>query len=310
MIIGQDKIDTITRDYNILFNTTLKAKEEISISSLATVVKSTSDATNYPALVGVPKMRKWVDEAKIQSIIGNVYTVQNEEFEATVGVPLKAIEDDNMGMYDAKIKEMGVNARSYPLELLDELLNKAFSENDYTGKPFISLNKPFIPGVTKGLKNPTFSNKGTKTLTADALEEALGQFKTIKDPYGNTIFSGSIIKPTLIVPPALEFVARRLVEKDENNGNALYGAAKVLVRPGIVNSKAWFLADMDSAVKPFLFQERRAVTFFYSQPNLSGGYASEDFIRTHQILFQSTARGAAAYGASSRIWGSDGSTAG
>lgn len=309
MTVNEEQIRKVNTEFDLLFNNALASGETPPISEIASVVQSKTSAKTYPSLLGVPKMREMVDEAKIQNFIASSYTVQNKDFEATVEVPENEISDDNLGIYEEKIIELGTNARAHPWELLIDLINVAFTGQDYTGTPFISNNKPFVPGVGKKLPNPTFSNKGTKTLTRDSLKEAIAFFREMKDPYGNKIYKGRRIIPTLLVPSALEFDALELVAKAETK-NALYGAAKVKVVVGLDNQKCWFLADLDSGVKPFIYQERQAARMISNASSLADGIVDTHFIKTHMLLFQANARGNMAFGASSRIWGSDGSTAG
>lgn len=301
-----EKILNVYTGYQTVFQKAYAAEGREDISAVALKVDSKTAAEQYPALVGVPQMKKFKDEAEIQELSASSFTVVNEEFEATISIPLAAYQDDALGMYDAKITEMAENAKSHPWQLFISLLDGAFTKKDYTGKAFIAANKPYIPGVD-GLANPTFSNKGTKKLTAESLEAALAEFKELKDPYGNSVFVGSTKKLTLIVPSALEMAAKRLIEKDGNNENALYGACELRVVAGLQNQQCWFLADLNSSIKPFIYQDRIAPMLYSNSSAMAAGKEDFEFMRKHRIYFQVTSRGALTYGASSRIWGSDGS---
>lgn len=303
-----DKITDTTIGYKTILSDIMTAKGTEDISTIATVVPSTQSAEQYPALVGVPQMGKFKDTAEIQNLYATSYVITNEEFEASISIPLSKFEDDNLGLYDKMVRDIATNAKSHPWRLIVDLLNDAFKGKDYTGTPFISANKPYIPGV-ESLKNPKFTNYGKKKLSEESLAEALAQLLEMKDPYGNSIYVGSGIIPTLIVPSELEVTARKLVALEGMKDNPLYGLCKIKVVRGLTNKSAWFLADLDSECKPFIFQPRKEPALYSNSRAIASGMEDSDFIKTHKIIYQVTSRGAAAYGASSRIWGSDGSAA-
>lgn len=46
-----------------------------------------------------PRLRKWIGDKTVKRLKGHAYTIQNDDFEATVEIDRNDIEDDNLGIY-------------------------------------------------------------------------------------------------------------------------------------------------------------------------------------------------------------------
>lgn len=91
------------------------------------------------------------------------------------------------------------------------------------------------------------SNKVTTALTQSSLQTAITAMKTRRDSKNQII---TFTPDTLIVPPALEFTARIILETSQETGNNNYnninpvkGALNLIVWPYLTSTTAWFVVD-------------------------------------------------------------------
>lgn len=101
-----------------------KAKAAPQWQMAATHVPSSSSSNTYGWLGQFPKLKEWVGNRVFQDIAEHEYTVANKLYEATVSIPLTAIEDDELGVYKPLYLEMGYAAAVHPDELVFGLLAK------------------------------------------------------------------------------------------------------------------------------------------------------------------------------------------
>lgn len=103
----------------------------------------------------------------------------------------------------------------------------------------------------------TQSNKITTALSQSALETVITTMSTRKDSKGQLI---TFNPDTLIVPPALRYKARVILESDgsignnNNDINTMKGALNLIVWPFLTSTTAWFV--MDSSAHQLNFFKR------------------------------------------------------
>ena len=140
-----------------LFNKTF-TETPVEWPQIAMEVPSTGAYVDYRWLANFPAMKKWVGAKHIKKLSEYTYTIKNDRFEATIEVNRDDIEDDQLGIYKPQAESAAWSAKQLPDELVYEVVNKAFTDKCYDGKPFIADNHPF--GKT------AVSNKGTKKNSA------------------------------------------------------------------------------------------------------------------------------------------------
>lgn len=80
------------------------------------------------------------------------YTIKNKDFELTVKIPANDIADDQLGIYNPIVSEMGLAAKTHPDELIFNLLGNGFTNNGYDEVPFFSDNHPWIKTKSRATK--------------------------------------------------------------------------------------------------------------------------------------------------------------
>jgi phage major head subunit gpT-like protein len=129
----------------------------------------------------------------------------------------------------------------------------------YDGLPFFSASH------AEG-SSGTQSNLLTDLLDADAYESARVRMRSFKNDKGELLY----MRPThLLVCPSLEGTAREILQAGvgaTGATNIWQGSAQLLVVDGLdaggmTSAKAWAVADLSKPLKPFLQQNREAVSF-------------------------------------------------
>ena len=170
----------------------------------------------------------------------------------------EAIEDNLYDSLSARYTKALARAMAYTKQVkAASILNNAFSAS-YTygdGKPLCATNHPLVSGGTNSNRPATAAD-----LNETSLEAAVIQIAAWTDERGLLIAA----KPRkLVVPPALMFVATRLLETElrvstaDNDINALRSLRSVpdgyTVNHYLTDTNAWFLmTDVPNGLKHFV----------------------------------------------------------
>src|SRR5271170_7784042 len=121
---------------------------------IATVVRSTSRQTTYPWLGRTTKFREWLGARVIQALEAHSYTIVNKDFEDTISISRNDIEDDNYGVYEPVIEQLGWDTKVHPDSLLFTMVKNAVntpaSVLSFDGQPFFSAAHPVGPMGANG----------------------------------------------------------------------------------------------------------------------------------------------------------------
>jgi phage major head subunit gpT-like protein len=141
------------------------------------------------------------------------------------------------------------------------LFNNAFNTSFVVGpdgKALCAADHPVAPN-----SGTTFSNSGTDTLNADAVEKTRNLMMEWKDDKGNLL---AVNADTILVPPSLRKAAMVIADTDgepdtaNNNVNIWKGSLNVIECPFLTDSNNWFLMDSDRAGAFLNWYDRRKST--------------------------------------------------
>lgn len=295
MIVNQASLHGIYTAFNVLFSKAFSATPTL-YDKVATVVPSTTREENYKWLGAMPRMREWIGSREIQNLSASDYTIKNKSFEATLGVDRDDIEDDTLGIYNPTIQDLGQAAARHPDDLVFPLLPGGFANLCYDGVAFFAANHKV------GKKN--VSNMSHAKLTPDTYAAARQTIMSYTDDKGAPL---KLIPDTLVVPPALEGMARKILLADiiDSTTNVYKGTAVPLVVPDLAgNDTSWFLLCTGMPLKPLIYQERKAakLTSLVNETD-------QNVFMQKQFLYGVDSRGNAGYGFWQMGYGSDGSAA-
>lgn len=127
-------------------------------SKIATKVQSTSTVNVYGWLGQSATFRDWVGPRVTQAIATFGYTVPNVTKEMTVSIKKEDVEDDNLGIYDPLVADMGQEAVRH----IDQMVYGALKTNGvcFDGKTYFAVDHPkeFNSDGTPAAGSPTFPN--------------------------------------------------------------------------------------------------------------------------------------------------------
>lgn len=143
MIINTAALTALRTAFNAKFKNGLGQATSM-YAQVATIVPSTTKSNTYGWLGKVPNMRKWVGERVIQSLSEHSYTVENDDYELTIGVDRNDIKDDNLGVYDPLFTEMGAATAAHPDQMVFAAYKAGWDEECYDGQSFFDTEHPVI----------------------------------------------------------------------------------------------------------------------------------------------------------------------
>ncbi|MBF6569070.1 MAG: Mu-like prophage major head subunit gpT family protein [Candidatus Binataceae bacterium] len=148
MEISQANLTSLFTGFDVVFQRGFD-KPPSYYDQIATVVRSTSRQTTYPWLGRTTSFREWLGERVVQALEAHTYTIVNRNFEDTVGIDRNDIEDDNYGVYEPIIEQLGWDTKVHPDMLLFQMIKQAVATPanvvGYDGQPFFSASHPVGP---------------------------------------------------------------------------------------------------------------------------------------------------------------------
>ena len=262
MIISNPVLDGLRTTFGMQFWAGYNGAETY-YQELTTAVPSNSKSNTYGWIAQSVAMRKWLGPRVAQNLSEHEYALVNDDYEATIEVDRNDIEDDNLGMYTSMLfPQLGEAYRKHPDVLLTSLL--AANPTAFDGGAFFRTGHPTYSGST------TYDNDYTTTaLTAANFNTVWSAMASIVGEDGQPL---GVMPNLLVVPPQLKLTALQIMQSTTYASatspfnlagqNMLQGWAKVLVVPQLAGTPGtWYLLDTTKAIKPFLYQLRRAGTF-------------------------------------------------
>ncbi len=237
------------------------------IQRLATVVPSTAPFEKYEWLGEVPAVKEFLDERDVGDLSQTDFVVNNKTWESTLLVDRNQVMDSRLTGLGIRLTQMAGRAAWHPVKLLYETLR-----DNGTGYDGVSLFNDAHPA--RGEQTATQDNLLAGTgVTVSAfktdLQNAIAQMGTFVDEAGDPFHM--MVDPgqlSLIVPPALEFIAREAVEATiiANTSNVLSGIiGEIVVVPGniLTDTNDWYLLNGggQGGVKALVFQDREPMMF-------------------------------------------------
>jgi phage major head subunit gpT-like protein len=197
--------------------------------------------------VGNTEEMPTVEYQKIHPGLERTYI--HEEFASGFMVERKFVDDE---MYDVieKLPKDLARAGRYKVEMdaasmFNEALKAEPTAKIYDGQPLFSAAHPLIEAENEGLA-ATCSNLVAGKLSADTLKAAILLGRKQLDEAGKLMVMNF---DTLVVPPALEWLAMELTKTtgkpgtDLNDINVLKGSLNIIVWDYLTNDEACFIMD-------------------------------------------------------------------
>lgn len=299
MIVNRENLANLFISLKATFNNAFGAAPTVW-QKIAMKVPSVTGQNDYAWLSRFPKMRKWIGDKNVKALEASKYTIKNDDFEATVEVDRNDVEDDNLGIYGPQAQMAGESSAQLPDEIVMGLVNGGFAANCFDGQYFFDVDH-VVAGASVSNKGVVALSCSTLALAQASIGAARTAMKKFKDDEGRPL---NIIPNVLLVPPALEDIALVLANNErleDGKQNPYKGTFEVVCDARLTSDTAWFLLDTTKAIKPFIYQERKAPVFV-EQTDMN---ADNVFMRK-MFRYGAEARAAGGYGFWQLAYGSTG----
>ncbi|MDB4931225.1 MAG: major head subunit protein [Myxococcaceae bacterium] len=254
---------TVTTRFANLF---MQADAEVVYKGLVTEIPVVGRRLEMPYALTTGRMREWIGDRIVNAIATGNWSQTVRDFEWTLGIKRRDIDDDLIGLYRPVIDQMAQVAAREPDQLVADVLiaGESALQLGYDGKPLFATDHPVNPTEPAGT---AFSNLITgRALTSANFEYGQTLLRRLVGPDGRVLGMRGRV---LTVGPQLEATAHRIVDADmvvETPGdgavtNMQKGKAKVVVvdRLDEVDSGlGWYLSDDTQPLRMILFGTRQA----------------------------------------------------
>lgn len=226
---------------------------------LAMTVPSSHGENTYGWMRKLPRLREWIGDRLIHNLSAADYTIKNRSFELTIGVDRDDIQDDQLGIYNPMMEELGYQAGMWPHDLIMEVINGGEVNLGFDGQPFFDTDHPI--DLAEGGTVTQANLLTAMPLNAENYFEARAKFRAFKGEDGRKF---GVNPNLLVVPSALEKAGLEILQAERlaNGGtNIARGTAELLILDELASDTDWYLADTRRPLKPFVFQQRQAPEF-------------------------------------------------
>lgn len=151
MLVTAASLDALRTGFRNDFNTGFGAYSPMW-AKVATRVPSATASNTYGWIREFPQMREWLGDRTVMSASEGSYKIDNRDFESTIGVKRKTIEDDTFGIYSPMMQGLGQSASEYPDVLTFSFLQSGFDDVCWDGQNFFDDEHPI------GDTGETYSN--------------------------------------------------------------------------------------------------------------------------------------------------------
>jgi phage major head subunit gpT-like protein len=242
---------------------TLFMQSETAVTPLfptfTTEVSSNRASEDYGWLGENHGLKEWVDERQAHALAQYTFSIRNKDYEDTLAVDRNALDDDQYGQIKMRANTMFIAGRESYDELFTTTLEAGTTALAYDGQYFFDTDHSEGSSGTQSNYTSTglaLSAANAKTVITRMVKYKLSNGKPAK------------VMPThIMVPPALQFTADEIFNPAVALGSttvtdrSLAGKLKVIVNPYLTSDTAWYVLDLSKPVKPFIFQNRKPLTF-------------------------------------------------
>ncbi|CCG55798.1 putative major head subunit [Brachyspira pilosicoli WesB] len=123
-----------------------------------TLIPSNTASNTYDLLGDFPEFKEWVSQRQVKDMKEHSYTVNNKNYEATLGVKVMDLENDNLGTYKIKAARQAEAAIDFFNESAANLLKAGESTLCYDGQNFFDNEHPVYANADGTGDNTPVSN--------------------------------------------------------------------------------------------------------------------------------------------------------
>lgn len=237
--------------------------------TVSAIVKSNGADEAYGMLGAMHGMQEWLGERKFKQLRGANFTIDNQHWESSLLVKKTDISDDRMGLYGPLMSDLATEATYHPDELFFTSLVAGKSTECFDGQNFFDTDHSWGDSGT-GDNDLTTAIVDKDDVTADEFKAAFhtarqtmlklknDQGKLLNRPVGK-----GLSNLLVVVPPEMELAATTALTAHltgGGNSNIVIDAPRIVSTAHLTDADAFYLFNLDGALKPFVFQDRESLT--------------------------------------------------
>jgi phage major head subunit gpT-like protein len=299
-VANQFNLEAARVGFHAAFMQALEATGDDPIEALYMQVQSNGSIEEWEWLGDIPGFEEWKGDRKLGDLSAFKMQIANRDWSSGLRAHQNQFKDDKLGLFPPRVAGLAQKARRHRSDLMVRMLLNGFTGNAFSdvGNGLAYDGAFFFSDSHSSDGGPAQSNKINGALTFANLELAETKLKNMttadgKDPLE---LSGT----HLIVGPALEFVAKRLMTAElvpnsagtATETNIHRNQYEVVVSRRIRGAQAnnWFVADLSQPIKPCIFQLREEISTSAIVGSQGGDNDSEPRFKRGELWFGAEAR--------------------
>ncbi|GIW77889.1 MAG: hypothetical protein KatS3mg104_2952 [Phycisphaerae bacterium] len=250
-IVDRKKIDAVYKGFRKLFDSIrLEVGDEDIVRAVAYERQTPDFNTDFVFTTRLaPGMKPQEGEFDVDKMKIKTVNVRTKRWFDAIQMMRDDLEDfDRLNLYRPQIRRLAESYRDHRAELVASTLEDGWATNGFDGVPLFSNSHPLENGT-----NDNLVDAGGTGLTEAVVEQALVQLSRMKDDSGKLI---GLRGTDIIVPPELEFDARKIVNATLTGGgntNVFAGRLNVITSPYLTAANRAYVMDSRSAIAKPVF---------------------------------------------------------
>lgn len=240
--------------------------------TLAMTVQSDTDSEDYDWLGSFPGMREWLGDRKFHQLSSASYTISNRDWESSIQLPKKKIDDGKTGYFDNLADGLAREASYHPDELLLEVLDDGETSEAFDGQYFFDTDHSWGDSGTQSNDleyNVTTTSDPTPEEVRGAVQAAVVAMMGFKRDNGKPYMRPRIEKLdgiVCVVPlhfyPAFDQAFSQAIVNDGSVAVSNYAFIRPTIIPlASMTEDRFYTFHTNDTLKPFVFQDRQPLGF-------------------------------------------------
>lgn len=271
--------NAVLKDLHAQFEDTVRQTRPNNVPEICMEVESDGAYEKYAFPTAPAWPRLFVDQRSAQGVdVNAVYQVDNNTYELTLEFKKELLDDARAYNVGQVVREAAMSAVLYPDYLLSQLVanGNGGTALAYDGNPFYGDTHLFANAGSTNIDNSLAASGTSLNQLQTDFEAAVAAIRGYKDNQGrliNPVFAEGAEQLVVHCPLAQEMNWRRILNSawmpvlsTASGENILRGIAKV-IPDGYLSGSAWFLHYVGMPLRPFVFQNREALSTTVLGPN-------------------------------------------
>jgi phage major head subunit gpT-like protein len=144
MDINKRNMDLFFKVLSNKFRAGLDVAPPVDLSIICEDMPVSTDETDFSWLGETDDLREWKNGRELRELAAYKYSIKNKEYEHTLRVKLRDIENDHTGLYGTRAEKQGRAAGRWKMLRILEALQNASSTPCFDGQNFFDTDHPCV----------------------------------------------------------------------------------------------------------------------------------------------------------------------